>query len=784
MRSAHAVAPGPSRLIALLLSLACAAWVQGGTIKRLYTPAPLTSADLERIVKAAALPDAERPAINAAFDAYVEGWQRLRDGTLRPLRNEVEVFEPLWLTWGNNIPADDAQRLAALQPRIRQAYARLSQLDDAFFAALRAGSRMPEQLQAIEREQGDAATALAAAMIRTNGLGGTAGMLHRLRAMPAGLDEAAARAFDDRVAQLRRDSLPLLKRVANEAMRESDQSAVRCEDARKLTALRLKAFDDLAAIMPPAIGADWLDRQRMVMIRIDAGNAACLHGVAFEVLGDRCDDVTRKRVQKWIAARRAIEDQLLLDPGWVGDSLDDQAKARKIALIKSLDQLDTDSLAEIGKGVRIDDFERQVAKAHPNFDGKGSEFADIAAMSGDAELPTAVRARRLAAHNASNDGDNAKSGGNGMPVVSPRGIGRVRVDRMRDALGLNDAQRATWDALANDLLEATDALQAEKGLKGAFGHGGPDQALADLDHVREHREALRALEERWFDSVAAALPDLSRDTLAELRARRSIDRMLDGAITARAMLAYLGNNTVVDIDAAVDRLAPDVRPRIAADLAGSRQRRIAELQEMTDLADHTVREVFVMYKQGGDMPGPEWKEKYDRFMQDTVEKMNAIAKRSARETKDELETMASHLDGPAGDPLRRAVRRDAYPEVFRDLDRTDRVLDRVMSLPGLTTAQITAIADAGEAFRIRSEALADRGATIVDATGPAFTAMHQGEKSGDVANQVRLRNAYARIERAFDDNAYDRSELAAQLMRTLRAQLTSAQATSAGVLAP
>ncbi|NBQ16586.1 MAG: hypothetical protein EBU31_18710, partial [Proteobacteria bacterium] len=86
MRSAHAVAPGPSRLIALLLSLACAAWVQGGTIKHLYTPAPLTSADLERIVKAAALPDAERPAINAAFDAYVEGWQRLRDGTLRPLR--------------------------------------------------------------------------------------------------------------------------------------------------------------------------------------------------------------------------------------------------------------------------------------------------------------------------------------------------------------------------------------------------------------------------------------------------------------------------------------------------------------------------------------------------------------------------------------------------------------------------------------------------------------------------------------------------------------------------
>ena len=71
------------------------------------------------------------------------------------------TFEPLRLTWGNDIPADDAQRLAALQPRIRQAYARLSQLRDAFFVALRAGPRTPEQLSAIEREQCDAATALA-----------------------------------------------------------------------------------------------------------------------------------------------------------------------------------------------------------------------------------------------------------------------------------------------------------------------------------------------------------------------------------------------------------------------------------------------------------------------------------------------------------------------------------------------------------------------------------------------------------------------------------------------
>ena len=782
MRTAHAAAPWSVRLIALLLSLACAPWVRAGTIKRLYTPTPLTSADLERIVKEAALPDTERPAIDAAFDAYVDGWQRLRDGTLRPLRNEVDAFRPLRLTWGPNLPPDDAGRLAALQPRIRQAYTRLSQLDDTFFAALRAGSRTPEQLQAIESAQCDAATALAAAMIRSNGLEGTAGMLYQLRAMPAGLDEPTAKAFNERAARLRRESLPLLKRVANEAMREGDRSAVRCEDARKLTALRLKAFDDLAALMPPAVGADWLDRQRQKMVRKDAWNAAVLHGVAYEVLGDRCDEIARKRVEKWIAARRAIEDQLLLDPGWVGDSLDDEANARKIALIKSLDQIDTDALAEIGKGVHIDDFERQLAKAHPVFDGKDKEGSDIASEWGDPDLPSQVRTRRMAAHNATDESGEAKGGG--MPVASPRGMGRVRVDRTRDALGVTEAQRATWDALANDLLEATDALQAEKGLKGAFGSDGPDQALADLDRVREHREALRALEERWFDSIAAALPDLSRDSLVEVRSRRSIDRMIDGAVTARGMLAALGNNTVVDIDAAVDRLAPDVRPRIAADLASSRKRRIAELQEMIDIADRTVREIFVMYKQGGDKPGPEWKEKYDRFMQDTVDKLNALAKRSARETKDELETMASHLDGPAGDPLRRAVRRDAYPEVFRDLDRTDRTLDRAISLPGLTPAQTAAIADAGEAFRIRSEALADRGTAIVDATGPAFQAMQREEKSGDVARNAVLQQAYASIERAFDDNVYDRSELAAQLMRRLRAQLTPAQAKRIGLAAP
>ncbi|NDB10032.1 MAG: hypothetical protein EBX98_07280, partial [Burkholderiaceae bacterium] len=181
---------------------------------------------------------------------------------LRPLRDELNAFEPLRLQWGANLPTEDAARLAALQPRVRQAYARISHIDDAFFAALRAGSRTPEQLQAIDSEQCDVATALAAAMIRSNGVRGTAGMLHRLRTMPAGLDEAATKAFNERVARLRRESLPLLKRVAAEAMREDNRSAARCDDARRLTALRIKAFDDLAAIMPPAIGADWLDRQR------------------------------------------------------------------------------------------------------------------------------------------------------------------------------------------------------------------------------------------------------------------------------------------------------------------------------------------------------------------------------------------------------------------------------------------------------------------------------------------------------------------------------------------
>ena len=50
------------------------------------TPPPIRSKDLERLLQAMEAGPEGRTAAVAAFDAYVDRWQRLRDETIRPLQ--------------------------------------------------------------------------------------------------------------------------------------------------------------------------------------------------------------------------------------------------------------------------------------------------------------------------------------------------------------------------------------------------------------------------------------------------------------------------------------------------------------------------------------------------------------------------------------------------------------------------------------------------------------------------------------------------------------------------
>ena len=84
-RSPHALVQ-----LALTLLASVATPTHAGELNDLKVPAPITSAQHEKTLKEAGLPAAERAALDAAFDAYVDEWQRLRDRTLRPLAAELE----------------------------------------------------------------------------------------------------------------------------------------------------------------------------------------------------------------------------------------------------------------------------------------------------------------------------------------------------------------------------------------------------------------------------------------------------------------------------------------------------------------------------------------------------------------------------------------------------------------------------------------------------------------------------------------------------------------------
>jgi hypothetical protein len=78
------------RLTALLMLACCTRVVQAGWVQDVQFSKPITSAQYEATLREARLPVEERAALDAAFDTYVDDWQRLRDRTLRPLRVELE----------------------------------------------------------------------------------------------------------------------------------------------------------------------------------------------------------------------------------------------------------------------------------------------------------------------------------------------------------------------------------------------------------------------------------------------------------------------------------------------------------------------------------------------------------------------------------------------------------------------------------------------------------------------------------------------------------------------
>ena len=116
------------------------------------------------------------------------------------------------------------------------------------------------------------------------------------------------------------------------------------------------------------------------------------------------------------------------------------------------------------------------------------------------------------------------------------------------------------------------------------------------------------------------------------------------------------------------------------------------------------------------------------------------------------------------------------------MDRTDRAIDRVMSLPDLSPAQLTALSTEADAFRVRSDDIAERAiAGLTRAETSQAAMLTNAGNPEDVNAMMETMADVKRNELASADLDYDRSELAARALRRMRAVLSPAQAQAAGL---
>jgi len=808
------LAPSIVRLATLLLWTCCTHAVHAGSLQDAQFPKPITSAQYEKALKDAALPAEERAAFDAAFDAYVDDWQRLRDRTLRPLRLELEdvnakrigaieavrqqiaAREPALeetpeepeegpAEYARVLQATNAEQ-AAMRTKVRQAYDRIGQLDARLVGALRAGPRTPEQSRALDALARERASRLASAVVRSTVGWRASPVLAKMPSAPKDLDPKVAAAFSDRMDRLQRESLPLLQKLAQVSLEDGDQDEAERAADDALIALRLKAIGEIGSTLPADPGLAWVDSARARMLQgVTWGAERAPVAAIVEAIGDRMDDAARKRMNSWITDRQTIENELM------GTTTDWSARNERMEALKALNAQAMQDLAESTRTPELveDDF---VMKANMKA-MRSADPDDLRASFGGEDSDLGAMERRMTARLSEMNDAPAEDGAApeapagaqdaSMMAMQQRPLQRSQTNRLRDALGITAEQRAVWDALVDDLLEASSTLHESKALKPSVMSQDPKEALATMVRASEYRAEQQALESHWFDSIAATFTSIPRDTLADQRSRWNFRRLRDLGGMARAVSLMTGDRTGdLDLDAALDRLPSEVRASLAPQILASRVRRIQDLQTSLESTESFMRSMVKLSEglMNGQQPSPEQMNELMKAQQDFVAAAQKRAKQAAAAQRDEVDAMANALPAPAAGMLRRAISAQQFPEVFRPMQRTDSMIERVMSLPDLSVKQIAALDAEVDAFRVKSDAVAERAIASITEADKAQSDLVSG--AGDPSDGQAAMAKFARMkvsEMNAADLDYDRSELSARTLRRLRALLSPEQAAAA-----
>ena len=806
-------------------------------------PSPLRTRDLEAWIREVGPDAAQRVAMEQAFDACVDRWLEVREQTVRPAQAKQDAA-----------PAD-AAAVEARDRAVTRAFESMRAAERTMFDAMRGGGLRAEQIAVVDRLEQARARTRATAVVRGTQL--NLPRVPRMKGLPpdtAAAIEARTRAWEqaatpiidrlalasvdpkatDQTAALARKLVASQRAAVRDiaALLPPPEAASYAESFRRRTlspagmnGMRLSSPEELRARLGDTPSAAALDlvrawetqRTALEEARIDAMLAEPPSPEAISELAAQAAKLDADSVAAIASAAGMPElAQPALQIGFGGEEgsfdLEDLASDGGNVMVFSGGMPDGDMPSGTGAVVVMQSDGAMPAEggqmiiqstAIAVVAGEPGEFPQLRAENADPALQASLEVGAATARAMTENAQVALQAQDAQPMdmlpsasfggTGPRPLSRQDLERIRLWLAVPDAQRAVWDALAEDLMQASaEWVRAAPAPQGPFDlpMPAPGQSVdAYIDAQSARRAELARIEERWFDGLRAGLTGIEPAALDAERARRAIER-------ARACLrgggpmagAWISSRPLrLDLDKAATDLSPAGRQASADAMRAWRTQLLADLTAAQTLLDAALKPQMALMQSSMtraddgsvnasanltlDERQVEQIERASKPLQEAIARIEA-SQRAA------VEAVAATL--PAGDALafRRATRMQTHPEAYRSQAKVDAAVTRVLAIADLPIDRLEAVSRLAEDYRTRSDALVERSIERTDRSDAALSGLLNAGP-GDRGRVAEQAQALRRTDRVRADANYDREELNARTLRRLRALLTPEQAAAA-----
>ena len=775
------------------------------------TPPPIRSKDLNRMLEAMQAGAEARAAAVAAFDAYVDRWQRLRDETVRPLQASMAAAlakapgaaGPEMDFGVPDAPAGDAQtpaeaeaaaaaisaeieefrrameardgaRAAALEPFRARAAAVPNDVraaERAFFELVRATATSDAQRAVVEREE--LVRRRRIALASRPDLRASFGLTLTFPSLPAGVpaDEALRARIDACIMAWERASTASLEQGGT---------------ADEFRSRRIAAAVEVAAMMPDEVGTRWVRG-----VRGRAANALGLWGIdpaagLESALGDRATPEVRARIDRWAEERDALVVQAAAPPPAPVDGV---AASDRMALMMRDRELSEAALTDLAALIADPSLDKDALetklmaeswKRRPDDDGD-------ARFSGESMMRSAME-RSI----ATLGGDEAADAGDSEDadpfdpammerIASAGTIRRADLELVRARLGIPDEGATLWDQLCDDLVAKSADIESE--MKSIVQAAAEGRGMVERSRAIARRR--EAAETAWFDAVAAAFPSIPAEAIDAERGRRAVRRAVEGGSIFLVQARMTGNRWIdADLDRAADGCSPDARRAAARPLADWRGAQAAAVNDLIACSERMVermvaaQEAMQAAAADGNAASMAAFEGFQKAQADYQREVDEVSRRAEATLAASTQAVAEAMPRPQGAVFRRGVRRQMHPEVYRDQDRVDAAIDAALGDPSLTPDQRGAAAAAWGESQTRFEGIAERLIAQSAKTDRAMADMFGDMLAdGDDGGPSEMERAAL----ASDDLAYDQAELRARTVRRVRAAVGDRVADAHGV---